>query len=115
MKCWSNIRDFYGGRFMRKFIVLLIVALGTAAAYGQVTKGAAKPKPAPVAVIAPAPKPKPIPTQKVVVEKMNGDRLTGLFVEASSEKITVSISDAKIDIPFSGIASIRVNEAPAPV
>lgn len=98
---------------MRKVIVLFVISLATTTAYGQVKKTPAKPKSVPNPIATPAPKPEP--TQRVVVEKMNGDRLTGLFVAASTEKITVSISDAQIEIPLSEISSIRVNEAPAPV
>lgn len=57
----------------------------------------------------------PVPTQMVKVEKTNGDRLTGLFVGASAEKITINISESKIDIPMSDIASIRFNDPIAPI
>lgn len=90
-----------------EFVFLMFLAL-TVSTAAQVKP---KPKPTPVATAIPAAKPEPTPTQKVIVEKINGDRLTGLFVTASTEKITINISNAKIDIPFSEIASIRVNES----
>jgi hypothetical protein len=104
-----------GEKCMKILSVLIVAVLSTVAAAGQIKKPLAKARPTPVAAATPAPDPEPKPMQKVVVEKMNGDRLTGQFVTASTEKITIKISDAKVDVPFSEIALIRVNELPAPI
>lgn len=83
--------------------------------FAQVKKTAPTPKPSPSPLATLPVKVEPVPTQKVIVEKTNGDRLTGLFVGASSERITINISEAKIDIPMSEIASIRFNEPTVPI
>ncbi len=99
---------------MKKLLVLFVLILPIMGS-AQAKKPIGKPKPSPAPVSTPVPIVEVIPTQKVVVEKINGDRLTGLFVAASTDKITVSISDAKIDIPFNEIVSLRINEPPTPI
>lgn len=96
-------------------LLLIIVLLTTVSITAQVKKPVAKPKASPSPVATPAPKVEAIPTQKVIIEKTNGDRLTGLIVAASTDRITISISEAKIDIAFAEIASIKVNEPAVPV
>ena len=51
------------------------------------------------------------PTQKVVVEKTGGDRLTGLFVGGNEDSVTIDISGAKVKVPLSEIAVLSINPA----
>jgi len=92
--------------------IFLVTVISNSA---QVKKTAPKPKPLP-SPSEPMPlKVEPVPTQNVIVEKTNGDRLTGLFVGASAEKITINISESRVDIPMSEIAVIRFNEPTVPI
>ena len=71
------------------------------------------------AVVKPTPKPTPVPvveappTQKVIVEKTNGDKLTGLLVKADSETLTVQISETNLPVKFSEIKAVWFGEIPA--
>lgn len=47
--------------------------------------------------------------QKVVIEKSNGDRLTGNFIGATQDFVTIELSGAKIRISLSDIDSITLN------
>src|SRR5687768_409595 len=53
----------------------------------------------------------PEPNVKVVVEKTNGDRLTGEFISASNTSISIEVSGTKINILLSEIALLRFNSA----
>lgn len=50
--------------------------------------------------------------QKVVVEKMNGDRLSGYFNGATEKSVDIELSGSVVKIPVSEISVIKFNEAP---
>ncbi|HRH44674.1 MAG TPA: hypothetical protein PKY82_23760 [Pyrinomonadaceae bacterium] len=54
-------------------------------------------------------------TQKIVIEKINGDRLTGLFVGGNTETITIEISEAKLPIKISEVKAIWFGDVPEKV
>lgn len=98
-----------------KICSLLFVLIFSFSVYAQIRKPAAKPTP--VSTPAPAPAPAPVeikPTQKVVVEKTNGDRLTGLFVSGDTDSITIEVSGAKLPVKLIEITSLRFGEAVEP-
>ena len=95
-------------------LILILSFLG----FGQTRKPAPKPISQPIIATAPTPKtdvtdPAKIPSQKVVVEKSNGDRLTGLFFSGDTDSIVIEVSGAKLPIMISEINSLRFGEAPA--
>ena len=53
------------------------------------------------------------PSQKVVVEKTNGDRLTGLFVGGNTDSVTIEVSGANLQLKFDEIITLRFGEQPA--
>jgi hypothetical protein len=53
------------------------------------------------------------PSAKVVVEKLNGDRLTGLFVAGTTDSVVVEVSGARLTLPFSDISVIRFSDLSA--
>jgi hypothetical protein len=58
-------------------------------------------------------KPSTKPTQKVVVEKLNGERLTGLFVGANAETVTIRISETNLFVEFSEIKAVWFGAMPS--
>ena len=50
---------------------------------------------------------KPTPAREVVVEKTNGDRITGSFVSGKTDSITIIVSGSNLQIPFNEISSLR--------
>lgn len=91
---------------MKKLLPLfiLIFAFGTSA---QVRKPTVKPtpKPSPTADVKTA-------TQKIVIEKINGDKLTGLLVKADTESLTVQISETNLPVKFTEIKAVWFGEIP---
>lgn len=69
----------------------------------------------------PLPKTTPVPvvevnaTQKVIVEKTNGDKLTGEFIGGSNESITIDLDGNKITIKLSDISILRFGDVPITV
>lgn len=102
-------------KFKLSLVLSLISVFTVFDVSAQGKKPIVKPKPTPVAAMSSTPKQETVPTQKVIVEKTNGDRITGLFVAGSSEKITVRVSEANIDVPFAEIASLKVNDVTKPL
>ncbi|MDQ3747919.1 MAG: hypothetical protein M3367_02720 [Acidobacteriota bacterium] len=101
---------------MKITISLLLILILSFSAFGQTRKTSIKPKPTPTAetkIENTKIEPKEIkPTQKVIVEKANGDRLTGLFVGGDGNSITVDISGAKVQLSLSEISAIKFGEIP---
>lgn len=94
-----------------KLTILLfsMVLLASSTSLAQVRK--AKPKPPVTKQTASSTDVTPEePKQKVVVEKINGDRLTGLFMSGSINSLSVLISGSKVSIPFEEIASVHFSE-----
>lgn len=93
---------------MKHFIIIITILICSTCIAGQTRKTTAK-----VAVKKPveAEIKKEPPTQKVVVEKANGDKLTGLFVSADQNSVTINISDTNIPINLSEIKVIWIGEA----
>lgn len=87
--------------------LLLILAL-SCAGFGQTKKPIVKPKVEPSAVAPVAAQVKPF--QQVVVEKVNGDRLTGLFVSGNVQSVIIEISGANLKIGLSEINNLRFGE-----
>ena len=90
---------------MKKLIPIIILMVAVSG-FGQVKKPTLKTTPNPTPIV------KNKPTLKVVVEKTNGDRLTGLFVSANSDSVTIEFSESKIKIPFGEIAFLWFNKIP---
>lgn len=91
---------------MKKLIPLLILifVFGVSA---QVRKVAVKPTPKPIPVVEAK------PTQKVIIEKSNGDKLTGLLVKADTETLTIQISETNLPVKFIEIKAVWFGEIPA--
>lgn len=107
---------------MKKLLPIIILMFAVSV-YGQSKPSAKKPKSTNVVKTAPSPQPTPVapvivetkPIQKVIVEKTNGDRFTGLLVRADTESLIVQISDANLPIRLSEIKAIWFGEIPQPV
>ena len=50
------------------------------------------------------------PAQKVVILKINGDKISGFFVGGDTEKITINFSGSTITVKLSEIQSLNFNE-----
>jgi hypothetical protein len=89
---------------MKKLLPLfiLIFALGISAQVRKPVKPT--PKPTLVAEIK--------PVQKVVIEKINGDKLTGLFVGANTDTLTIQISETNLPVKFSEIKAVWFGDMP---
>lgn len=93
---------------MKKVCLSLIILGCVSFGFGQVKKPIVKPIPTPTPVEIK----KVEPTQKIVVEKINGDRLSGLFVGGDTDSVTIDISGAQVKIALSEIASLAINPKP---
>lgn len=49
-------------------------------------------------------------TQKVIVERTNGDKITGLFVSGDSESVTIEVSGTKIPMKLAEINNLRFGD-----
>jgi hypothetical protein len=87
--------------------IILMLAFSVSA---QVKKPVVKPiaKPTPIVEIKAEVK----PSQKVVVEKANGDRLTGLFAGGDADSIIIDLDGNKIIVKLSDISVLRFGDAP---
>lgn len=92
-----------------KFFFLILCLLFIVTTKAQVKKIVSKPKPMPP-VTTEVTIQDIKPTQKVIVEKKDGDRLTGLFVAGNTDSITLDISGSKIQIPLNEIVVLRFGE-----
>jgi hypothetical protein len=95
---------------MKTTITLLIILVFAFCAFGQVRRTPIKPK----TTTTPEAKteaPEAKPLQKVVVEKTNGDKLTGLFVSGNADSVTIEISGTKVPIGFTEIKAMWVGDA----
>lgn len=91
---------------MKKLLPLFILIF-TFSISAQIRKPVVKPTPAPIVEAK--------PTQKVIVEKNNGDKMTGLFVGGSAEAVTIDLDGSKITIKLSDILTLRFGDTPKPI
>ena len=89
-------------KFLTLFLALLFCF---APSFGQTKKIIPKPTKIETPIIVE----KTEPIQTVIIEKMNGDRLTGLFVSGDVDSITINISGSQVKISLSEIANVNVN------
>lgn len=85
---------------MKKLLPLLLCAVILSAssfAQGQKTATATPATPAVPAV----------PSQKVIVEKTNGDKITGYFISGKTDSVRVQVSGYPVTIMLSDIASLK--------
>ena len=108
---------------MKLLLILASIFVFTIVGFGQAKKAITKPAPKPIAesstIVKETKNEIPAPTQKVVIEKLNGDKITGLFVSGDANLITIEISSAKVPINLNEIKAIWIGEAkpepPVPV
>lgn len=91
-----------------KQLLLLTILLCSALSFNAQRKPVAKPQPKPTAT----PQTEVKPSQRVVIEKINGDKLTGLFVGGNAESISIDLDGSRINVKLPDIASIRFGDAP---
>jgi hypothetical protein len=95
-------------KFLLTILITLLFALSSSA---QTKKTVAKPKPTPVVPTKPTVE-EAKPTQKVTIEKLNGDRLTGLFVGGDTESIIIEVSGTKLPFKITEISNLQFGESP---
>jgi hypothetical protein len=95
-----------------KFLYILFVFCAATTVSAQVKKTVVKPTQSPKTVVETV---EIKPTQKVVIEKNNGDRLTGLFVGGNEASIIIEVSGSKIQIPLLEINVLKFGEESVPV
>jgi len=100
---------------MKNLLLLTILLCPALVINAQTRKTPAKPKPTVEMVKTQPTKEDPKPTQKVVIEKLNGDKLTGLFVGGNIDSIIVDLDGSRINIKLLDIASIRFGDAPVKI
>jgi hypothetical protein len=82
---------------MRTFLTIVLLGF-TTIGFGQIKKPTTKVTPKPNSAT---------PIQKVIIEKKNGDKITGLFVSGDTNSITIKISNTKVPINLNEIKAIR--------
>lgn len=92
---------------MKIYLSILIILVCTICTFGQAKKPVSRSSVAPIK----SAKPETKATQKVVVEKLNGDKLTGLFASGNADSITIEISNTKIPVSFTEIKAMWIGDA----
>ena len=100
---------------MKNLILLFVLLVFVGSSQAQ----KAKPQPTkkPMSVVAETPVieiPKKTATQKVVIEKINGDRLTGLFVSGDTDSVTIDLSGVSLPLKLDEIKAMWFGEIPQP-
>lgn len=88
---------------------LLVMAFSVDAQTARTAKSEPKPP------VAEAVKPDVRPTKKAVIEKINGDRMTGLFVSGDAESIIIEVDSTNLKVKFSDLKSLRIGDDSEPV
>lgn len=95
---------------MKKWRIVLLILVCAVSGFAQQRKPVeTKPKPAANTETKKTTADAAKPNQNVIVEKLNGDKISGLFVSADVESLSIEISGVKVPIKFSEIKLVKFN------